>query len=49
MEQTAAVLHCSAGTVKSNTSRGLDALRSALGGSLDELAPLTTTTTKDAP
>ena len=46
VEQTAAVLHCSAGTVKSNTARGLDALRLALGGSLDELAPLTT---KDVP
>lgn len=41
VEQTAVVLQCSAGTVKSNTARGLDALRNALGGSLDEFAPQT--------
>ena len=31
VEETAAALGCSAGTVKSNTSRGLDALRAVLG------------------
>lgn len=38
VEQTAAALQCSAGTVKSNTSRGLDALRRILGDSMPELA-----------
>lgn len=40
VEQTAALLHCSAGTVKSNTARGLDTLRRSLGGSPDELVDL---------
>jgi DNA-directed RNA polymerase specialized sigma24 family protein len=30
LEQTAAALDCSVGTVKSNTARGLDALRRVL-------------------
>ncbi|HWL36863.1 MAG TPA: SigE family RNA polymerase sigma factor [Frankiaceae bacterium] len=34
---TAAALRCSEGTVKSNTARGLDALRAALGGVLPDL------------
>ena len=37
-EETAELLGCSAGTVKSNTSRGLDALRRILGDSAPELA-----------
>ena len=36
---TAAALGCSEGTVKSQTSHGLTALRSALGGALDDLRP----------
>ena len=42
VEETAALLDCSAGTVKSNTARGLDALRAALGGVRPDL-----TTAKD--
>ena len=36
---TAAAFGCSEGTVKSQTSHGLAALRTALGGSLDDLRP----------
>jgi RNA polymerase sigma-70 factor (sigma-E family) len=36
---TAAALKCSEGTVKSQTARGLDALRGALGDALDDLRP----------
>lgn len=36
---TAEALNCSEGTVKSQTARGLDALRAALGDSLDDLRP----------
>jgi len=39
VEETAAALDCSVGTVKSNTSRGLDALRRALGDAAPELIP----------
>jgi RNA polymerase sigma-70 factor (sigma-E family) len=37
VEQTAHALDCSVGTVKSNTARGLDALRRALGEAHPEL------------
>jgi RNA polymerase sigma-70 factor (sigma-E family) len=40
VEDTAAALGCSEGTVKSNTSRGLDALRAALGGVRPDLSTL---------
>jgi RNA polymerase sigma-70 factor (sigma-E family) len=43
VEETAAALGCGTGTVKSNTARGLDALRARLGGLLPDL----TTTAKD--
>ncbi|RJK97749.1 SigE family RNA polymerase sigma factor [Vallicoccus soli] len=36
VERTAALLGCSTGTVKSNTARGLDSLRRALDGALDD-------------
>lgn len=36
VEETAAALRCSTGTVKSNTSRGLDALRRILGVSMPD-------------
>jgi RNA polymerase sigma factor (sigma-70 family) len=36
---TAAALGCSEGTVKSQTSAGLTALRTALGDALDDLRP----------
>jgi RNA polymerase sigma-70 factor (sigma-E family) len=36
VEATAAALDCSAGTVKSNTARGLDALRRVLGADIPE-------------
>ncbi|HEY3263455.1 MAG TPA: SigE family RNA polymerase sigma factor [Pseudonocardiaceae bacterium] len=36
---TADVLGCTEGTVKSQTARGLDALRGALGDALDDLRP----------
>ena len=36
---TAEVLGCTEGTVKSQTARGLDALRGALGDALDDLRP----------
>ena len=39
VEETAAALDCSVGTVKSNTSRGLDALRRALGDAAPDLVP----------
>ncbi|MGH3978363.1 MAG: SigE family RNA polymerase sigma factor [Pseudonocardiaceae bacterium] len=35
----AATLKCTEGTVKSQTARGLDALRAALGDALDDLRP----------
>jgi RNA polymerase sigma-70 factor (sigma-E family) len=37
VEETAATLSCSPGTVKSNTSRGIDALRRILGDSMPDL------------
>lgn len=37
--ETATALGCSQGTVKSQTARGLDALRASLGGALDDLRP----------
>jgi RNA polymerase sigma-70 factor (sigma-E family) len=37
VEQVAEILGCTAGTVKSSTSRGLDDLRGALGDALDDL------------
>jgi len=37
VEETAAVLGCSSGTVKSNTARGLDALRRVLGDAVPDL------------
>ena len=37
VETTATTLGCSIGTVKSNTARGLDALRAALGDALPDL------------
>jgi RNA polymerase sigma-70 factor (sigma-E family) len=40
VEETAAALGCGAGTVKSNTARGLDALRAALGNLQPDLLPL---------
>lgn len=36
---TAAALRCSEGTVKSQTARGLDALRAVLGDALDDMRP----------
>ena len=45
IEETAVALGVSPGTVKSNTSRGLDALRAALGG----LRPDLTTIGRDRP
>jgi RNA polymerase sigma-70 factor (sigma-E family) len=39
VEETATALDCSVGTVKSNTSRGLDALRRALGDAAPDLVP----------
>ncbi len=36
---TAAAMRCSPGTVKSQTARGLDALRAVLGDALDDLRP----------
>jgi RNA polymerase sigma-70 factor (sigma-E family) len=38
---TAAALGCTEGTVKSQTARGLEALREALGDALDDLRPAT--------
>jgi RNA polymerase sigma-70 factor (sigma-E family) len=40
VEQTAEVLRCSTGTVKSNTARGLDALRRTLGDPTRDCADL---------
>jgi RNA polymerase sigma-70 factor (sigma-E family) len=40
VEETAVALGCTAGTVKSNTSRGLDALRAALGGLRPDLTSI---------
>jgi RNA polymerase sigma-70 factor (sigma-E family) len=37
VEETAVALGCSGGTVKSNTARGLDALRRALGDAVPDL------------
>ncbi|WP_245601964.1 SigE family RNA polymerase sigma factor [Hamadaea tsunoensis] len=37
--ETSEVLRCSAGTVKSQTSRGLDNLRRALGDAFDDVTP----------
>lgn len=37
--ETAVAMGCSEGTVKSQTARGLDALRTALGDTLDDLRP----------
>lgn len=45
VEETAAALGCGAGTVKSNTARGLDALRAVLG----DVRPDLTTTGSDLP
>jgi RNA polymerase sigma-70 factor (sigma-E family) len=39
VEQVAEILGCSAGTVKSQTARGLDNLRQVLGDTLDDLKP----------
>lgn len=39
VEQTAQVLGCSTGTVKSQTSRGLDHLRATLGPVIDDSSP----------
>jgi RNA polymerase sigma-70 factor (sigma-E family) len=41
IEQTADLLGCSAGTVRGQTSRGLDDLRRVLGDDLDELRGIT--------
>ena len=40
VEDTAAALKCSTGTVKSNTSRGLDALRRILGASMPDVVTM---------
>jgi RNA polymerase sigma-70 factor (sigma-E family) len=45
VDDTAAALGCSTGTVKSNTARGLDALRAALG----DVRPDLLATTKESP
>jgi RNA polymerase sigma-70 factor (sigma-E family) len=42
VEQVAAILGCTTGTVKSQTSRGLADLREALGDALKDLKPRTT-------
>ncbi len=43
----ATTLRCTEGTVKSQTARGLDALREALGDGLDDLRPLRDDTVGD--
>lgn len=48
VQDTAAALHCTAGTVKSNTSRGLDALRRILGDSIGDTSTSHVTSTQGA-
>jgi RNA polymerase sigma-70 factor (sigma-E family) len=40
VEETATALRCSSGTVKSNTSRGIDALRRILGDSMPDVTTM---------
>jgi RNA polymerase sigma-70 factor (sigma-E family) len=48
VEDTAAALGCSTGTVKSSSSRGLAHLRELLGEAFEERVPSATTTTKES-